>query len=128
MYNKQVIEKFVNLENAGLIKNADGTGTSTNEITGETLKIYLQIENGVVVDAKFKAFGNVGLLCLAEELMSEIKGKSIDNLFSFKESDLVLKLGGLPQNREESIAMLRPALEDAVEDYYKKQEKQNKNS
>ncbi|MBQ4629049.1 MAG: iron-sulfur cluster assembly scaffold protein, partial [Clostridia bacterium] len=57
IYNEKVMDHFANPRNVGEIENADGVGEVGNVKCGDIMKIFLKIENGIIVDAKFKTFG-----------------------------------------------------------------------
>ncbi|HDL03720.1 MAG TPA: iron-sulfur cluster assembly scaffold protein, partial [candidate division Zixibacteria bacterium] len=57
MYSKKVIEHFQAPQNVGEIENADGVGTVGNPSCGDIMKMYIKVENGIIVDIKFKTFG-----------------------------------------------------------------------
>ena len=57
MYSEKVMDHFMNPRNVGEIEDASGVGTVGNAKCGDIMKVYLKIEDGVVIDAKFKTFG-----------------------------------------------------------------------
>ena len=56
-YSQKVMDHFMNPRNVGEIDNPSGVGTVGNAKCGDIMKVYLQIENGIIQDAKFKTFG-----------------------------------------------------------------------
>ena len=56
-YSEKVMDHFTNPRNVGEIENAEGVGVVGNAKCGDIMKIYLKIENDVIVDCKFKTFG-----------------------------------------------------------------------
>ena len=56
-YSDKVMDHFMNPRNVGEIPDASGVGTVGNVICGDVMKMYLKIENDVIIDAKFKTFG-----------------------------------------------------------------------
>ena len=57
MYSDKVMDHFSNPRNVGEIENADGVGQVGNSKCGDIMKMYLKIEDDVIVDVKFKTFG-----------------------------------------------------------------------
>ena len=57
MYSEKVMDHFSDPRNVGEIENADGIGEVGNAVCGDIMKIFLKIENDVIVDVKFKTFG-----------------------------------------------------------------------
>ena len=56
-YSEKVMEHYRNPKNVGKIDNADAIGEAGSLACGDSLKLYLKIENGIVTDAKFQTFG-----------------------------------------------------------------------
>ena len=57
LYSEKVMDHFTNPRNVGEIPDANGVGEVGNQKCGDIMKMYLKIEDGVIVDAKFKTFG-----------------------------------------------------------------------
>ena len=57
LYSEVVMDHFMHPRNVGTIENADGVGTVGNAKCGDIMKIYLKIENDIIVDVKFETFG-----------------------------------------------------------------------
>lgn len=56
-YSDKVMDHFNNPRNVGEIPDASGVGTVGNAVCGDIMKMYLKIENNIIIDAKFKTFG-----------------------------------------------------------------------
>jgi NifU-like protein involved in Fe-S cluster formation len=56
-YSEKVMDHFTNPRNVGEIPDASGVGTVGNAICGDVMKMFLKIENDIIVDVKFKTFG-----------------------------------------------------------------------
>jgi len=56
VYNKKVMDHFMNPRNVGEIENADGVGEAGNP-HGDHMKLFLKIQGNRIEDAKFKTFG-----------------------------------------------------------------------
>ena len=56
-YSEKVMDHFMNPRNVGEIENASGCGEVGNMKWGDIMKVYWQMEDGKIVDAKFKTFG-----------------------------------------------------------------------
>lgn len=127
MYNKRVMGIFQNPSNVGELKGVDcGNGDATNNVFGDTIKFSIKIEKNKVVDAKFKAFGNVATIACSSIATELVLGKTIDELKEFKTEEIVKVLGNIPSNKEYSLVLIKEAILDAIKDYNKKLLKQNK--
>ena len=93
MYSDKIMQIFANPKNVGIIKGADGTGEATNEF-GEVVKVFINAEDGIIKDAKFKAYGSVVMIATGSVLTSMLKGQFIDNAINISNNDLKNALGG----------------------------------
>ena len=57
LYSEKVMDHFRNPRNVGEIADADGVGEVGNAKCGDIMKMYLKIEDGIIVDVKFETFG-----------------------------------------------------------------------
>lgn len=124
MYNKKVMGIFQNPSNVGELKGNDCcVGDATNNVFGDTVKVYLKINDNKVVDAKFKAFGNVATIACSSMATELILDKTIEELKEYKTDEISKVLGGIPTSKEYVLVLVKMAIEDAIKDYNKKQAK-----
>ena len=79
LYSEVVMDHFMHPRNVGVIENADGVGEVGNAKCGDIMKIYLKIENDIIVDVKFETFGCGSAIASSSMATEMIKGKSIQN-------------------------------------------------
>lgn len=120
MYNKQVIARFQNPKNAGLIKNASGVGEVGNAKCGDIMRIYLQVEDGIIMDAKFKTFGCVAAISGADIACDKIKGKTIEDALKITNEQILKEMGDVPTNKIHCSVLAEEVIHEAIKDYYKK--------
>lgn len=89
MYSEKVIDHFTNPRNVGEIENADGIGEAGNPVCGDIMKIYLKIENDVIIDVKFKTFGCAAAIATSSITTELIKGKTIDDALKLSNKAVV---------------------------------------
>ncbi|HOK81301.1 MAG TPA: Fe-S cluster assembly scaffold protein NifU [Clostridia bacterium] len=121
MYNEKVLEIFANPRNVGEIENADGVGTVGNASCGDIMKVYLKIENDVIVDAKFKTFGCAAAIASFSVATEMIKGKTIEEALKIRNADVVEQLEGLPPQKIHCSVLAEEAIAAAIENYRSKQ-------
>ena len=127
MYSKIVIERFQNPRNAGGLHGANGIGQVGNAACGDIMKMYLKInEDGVIENAKFKTFGCCVAIASTDMACDLIKGKTIDEALKITNQDVLEELGDLPPNKIHCSILAEESIRAAVEDYYKKREKEFK--
>lgn len=121
MYNDRVLEVFANPKNVGEIENASGVGTIGNASCGDIMRVYILVENDVIVDAKFKTFGCAAAIATASVATDMLIGKTIEEALQIKNADVVAYLGGLPPQKIHCSVLAEEAIQAAVADYRSKQ-------
>lgn len=117
MYNEKVLEVFQNPQNVGEIPDANGVGTVGNAACGDIMKVYLKIENNVIVDARFKTFGCAAAIASSSVATEMIKGKTVEDALNLKNSDVVEALEGLPPQKIHCSVLAEEAIAEAIKDY-----------
>ncbi len=123
MYNEKVIEHYSNPRNVGEIEDASGVGEVGNPVCGDIMKMYLQIENDIIKDVKFKTFGCGAAIATSSVSTELIKGKTIDQALQLTNQDVVDELGGLPPVKLHCSVLAEEAIRTAIADYLRKQGK-----
>ena len=95
-YSDKVMDHFMHPRNVGEIENPDAVGMVGNAKCGDIMKVYLKIENNVIVDAKFKTFGCGSAIATSSMATEMIKGKSLDEALSLTNKAVAEALDGLP--------------------------------
>ncbi|MCX5802207.1 MAG: Fe-S cluster assembly scaffold protein NifU [Proteobacteria bacterium] len=119
-YSDIVMDHFMNPRNMGEIENADAVGEVGNPACGDVMKLYLKIEDGKIVDAKFKTFGCGAAIASSSITTEMIKGKTIDEALKISNEAVAEALGGLPPAKQHCSVLAEEALKVAIEDYNKK--------
>ena len=120
LYSEKVMDHFMNPRNVGEIENADGVGEVGNAKCGDIMKIYLKIENDVVVDVKFKTFGCASAIASSSMATELIKGKSLTEVLSLTNKAVVEALDGLPAVKVHCSVLAEEAVKAALLDYFTK--------
>jgi len=121
MYSEKVMDHFMHPRNMGEIEDASGVGEVGNPACGDVMRLYLKIEDGKIVDAKFKTFGCGAAIASSSMTTELIKGKSIDEALKLSNEAVSEALGGLPPAKQHCSVLAEEALQAALEDYKKKQ-------
>ena len=119
-YSEKVMDHFMNPRNVGEIENADGVGTVGNAKCGDIMKMYLKIENDVVVDCKFKTFGCGAAIATSSMATELIKGHTVKEALALTNSVVVEALEGLPPVKVHCSVLAEEAVKTAIADYYNK--------
>ena len=120
MYSEKVMDHFSNPRNVGEIKDASGIGEVGNAKCGDIMKMYLKIEDSVIVDVKFKTFGCGAAVATSSMATEMIKGKTVDEALLLTNKAVVEALDSLPPAKIHCSVLAEEAVKAAIADYYKK--------
>ena len=118
LYSEKVMDHFKNPRNVGEIENADGVGEVGNPVCGDIMKMYLKIENDVIVDCKFKTFGCGSAIATSSMATELIKGKTVQEALELSNKAVVEALDGLPARKIHCSVLAEEAIKSALVDYY----------
>ena len=122
MYSEKVMDHFANPRNVGEIHNASGVGEVGNATCGDIMRMYLDIEDGVIKDCKFKTYGCGAAVATSSMATEMIKGKSVDEALKITNAAVVEALEGLPPAKIHCSVLAEEAVKAAIEDYMKKRD------
>ena len=120
-YSEKVMDHFANPRNVGEIENADGIGEVGNSKCGDIMKMYLEVNEGVITDVKFKTFGCGAAIATSSMATELIKGKTIEEALKLTNKAVMEALDGLPPVKVHCSVLAEEAIRSAVADYYKRQ-------
>ena len=120
LYSEKVMDHFRNPRNVGVIEDADGVGEVGNAKCGDIMKIYLKIEDGIVLDVKFETFGCASAVASSSMATELIKGKPVSEALKLTNQAVAEALDGLPAYKMHCSVLAEEAIKNALEDYYKK--------
>ncbi len=127
-YSEKVIDHYNNPRNVGSFKKDEkgvGTGMVGAPECGDVMKLQIRVEGERIVDAKFKTFG-CGSAIASSSLATEwLKGKTIDEAQTIKNTDIVQELN-LPPVKIHCSVLAEDAIKAALADYKKKAETETK--
>jgi nitrogen fixation NifU-like protein len=121
-YSDKVIDHYENPRNVGSFDKADidvGTGMVGAPACGDVMKLQIKVEDGIITDAKFKTYG-CGSAIASSSLVTEwVKGKTLDEAGSIKNSEIAEELA-LPPVKIHCSILAEDAIKAAVADYKQK--------
>ncbi|MBQ3215513.1 MAG: iron-sulfur cluster assembly scaffold protein, partial [Oscillospiraceae bacterium] len=94
LYSEIVMDHFTHPRNVGIIEDADGVGEVGNAKCGDIMKIYLKIENDIIVDVKFETFGCGSAIASSSMATEMIKGKPISDALKLTNEAVAEALDG----------------------------------
>ena len=122
-YSDKVIDHYENPRNVGKLNAEDpdvGTGMVGAPACGDVMRLQIKVnESGVIEDAKFKTYG-CGSAIASSSLATEwMKGKTLDEAESIKNTQLAEELA-LPPVKIHCSVLAEDAIKAAVRDYKQK--------
>ena len=124
-YNELVIDHFSNPRNVGEMPDADGHALVGDPSCGDQMKLWITVKEGRISDIKFKSFGCPGAIATSSMATVLTLGKTLAEAKLLTDDDVILALGGIPENKRHCSLMGVNALLAAIYDYEKKQEPRN---
>jgi Fe-S cluster assembly scaffold IscU len=122
-YSEKVIGHYENPKNVGTLDKSKpnvGTGLVGAPECGDVMRLQIEVQDGIITDAKFKTFG-CGSAIAASSLAPEwLKGKSIEDALTIDNMDLVEELA-LPPVKIHCSVLAEDAIKAAINDYRVKQ-------
>ncbi len=119
-YSEKVMDHFMNPRNVGELEDADGVGLVGNVKCGDIMKVYLKIEDGVILDAKFKTFGCGAAVATSSMATELVKGKTVQEALEVTNKAVMDALDGLPPVKVHCSCLAEEALQSALWDYAQK--------
>ncbi|XP_055723885.1 iron-sulfur cluster assembly scaffold protein IscU-like [Salvelinus fontinalis] len=123
-YHKKVVDHYENPRNVGSLDKTSknvGTGLVGAPACGDVMKLQIEVDDqGKIVDARFKTFG-CGSAIASSSLVTEwVKGKSINEAMTIKNTDIAKELS-LPPVKLHCSMLAEDAIKAALNDYRFKQ-------
>ena len=122
-YSEQVLDHYENPRNVGSLDKASpkvGTGRVGAPACGDVMKLQIEVEDGIITDAKFKTYG-CGSAIASSSLVTELlKGRTLDSALDIKNSDIAEELA-LPPVKIHCSVLAEDAIKSAIADYQSKQ-------
>ncbi len=122
-YNKKVIDHYENPRNVGSFESSEknvGTGLVGAPSCGDVMKLQIKVDSqGLIIDAKFKTFGCGSAIASSSLVTEKIKGKTLQEAGSIRNSDIANELDLPPVKRHCSV-LAEDAIRAAIRDYQEK--------
>jgi len=99
---------------------ADCRGQTGNIKCGDQMLMLLKIKDDTITEVRWKTYGCASAIASTSMLSETIKGMNIKDAYQIKPSDLVEKLGGLPDYKIHCSVLGDKALRAAIDDYLSK--------
>ena len=121
-YSEKVIDHYENPRNVGKLNEKSkkvGTGMVGAPACGDVMRLQIEVEDGIIQDAKFKTYGCGSAIASSSLLTEWVRGKSLDDAGSIKNTDLASELA-LPPVKIHCSVLAEDAIKAAINDYREK--------
>jgi len=115
-YSDKAIDYYMRKLNVGMIEGAEAVDSYTG-LCGDSMRVYLKVEEGVIRDAKFQAIGCAGAFASGSALTEMVKGKTLKEAGKMTEHDVVNDLKELPGPKLHCARLAVDALRKSIESY-----------
>jgi nitrogen fixation NifU-like protein len=117
LYSDIVMDHFANPRNVGEVAEPDALAEVTNPVCGDMLRLSLRVEDGRIVEARFRAFGCAAAIAASSMTTELLTGRTLEEAGRITEDDVAEALGGLPPNKMHCAALAEEAIQAALQDY-----------
>ncbi|KAG7615170.1 ISC system FeS cluster assembly IscU scaffold [Arabidopsis thaliana x Arabidopsis arenosa] len=128
LYHPNVIDHYDNPRNVGSFDKNDpnvGTGLVGAPQCGDVMKLQVKFDgSGQIIDAKFKTFGCGSAIAASSVATEWVKGKSVEEVLTIKNSQIAKHLS-LPPVKLHCSMLAEDAIKAAIKNYNEKQDKDN---
>lgn len=121
-YSDKVLDHYENPRNVGSLDKESkdvGTGMVGAPACGDVMKLQIQVEEGIIKDAKFKTYGCGSAIASSSLVTEMLKGKTIDEAGDIKNSAIAEELA-LPPVKIHCSVLAEDAIKSAIHDYKEK--------
>jgi nitrogen fixation NifU-like protein len=119
-YSEKVIDHYENPRNVGSFgKDEDGVGTGMvgAPACGDVMKLQIKVDSdGIIRDARFKTYGCGSAIASSSLITEMVKGMTLDQAGSIKNSEIAEELA-LPPVKIHCSILAEDAIKAAVNDY-----------
>jgi nitrogen fixation NifU-like protein len=118
-YSEKVMDHYENPRNVGKFdpsKDNIGTGMVGAPACGDVMRLQIEVEDGIIKDAKFKTYGCGSAIASSSLLTTMVKGMTLDKAGEIKNIDLAEELA-LPPVKIHCSVLAEDAIKAAIKDY-----------
>ena len=121
-YSDKVLDHYENPRNVGTFdpkRDNIGTGMVGAPACGDVMRLQIEVEKGVIKDAKFKTYGCGSAIASSSLVTEMVKGMTLDQASAVKNMDIVEELA-LPPVKIHCSVLAEDAIKSAIANYKSK--------
>lgn len=123
-YSPQVIDHFEHPRNAGAMPDADAEAYVTNPVCGDSLRLFLRIEDDHIAKASFLSSGCPASIATSSAATELVEGLALDEAAALTRERYAEAVGGLPRSKIHCSVLAASAVRQAVEQYREQHQKE----
>ena len=117
IFSDKTIEHFMQPHNVGYMEDADAVGISGEPGCGDSLAIFIKVQDQVIIEISFLVFGCVAAVASSSMTTELAKGKTLEEAAKITDADIVTALDGLPEHKLHCSVLGASALQNAIANY-----------
>lgn len=114
MYSRRLLDRFLDPQWAGDVDAPTAVATSGNPTCGDVVQLGLEVEDGVVVAARFRTLGCAVAIAASDALCELVAGMPVAEAAILRADDLAIELDGIPDDRSPCASAPLAALRSAL--------------
>ena len=121
-YSDKVLDHYENPRNVGIMNDEDsnvGTGMVGAPACGDVMRLQIRVNDGIIVDAKFKTYGCGSAIASSSLLTEWVKGMHVDKAELLRNTQLAEELS-LPPVKIHCSVLAEDAIKSAIQNYRSK--------
>jgi nitrogen fixation NifU-like protein len=115
------MDHYQHPRNVGVMDDADGVGMAENSACGDTMELYIKVQDGRILVATFKTYGCPASIAASSMLTEMLRGRTMEETMGITRQDVANALGGLPPMKIHCSVLAEDAVRAAIQDYRKRQ-------
>lgn len=128
-YSEKVLDHFRAPRNVGTLEGDNvAVGRVGNPVCGDLMEMYIQVEDNIIKDVKFKTFGCGSAVATSSMITEMAVGKTLEEALKITRGDVADELEGLPPIKMHCSNLAADALHAAIKNYMKVGEEETEKS
>jgi nitrogen fixation NifU-like protein len=116
-YSAKLLDYFQNPRCVGEIRDADAVAEVSNPVCGDVMKLWVKVEAGKIVDAKFKAQGCSAAIATSSYATEMLIGMELDQARKIRKEEVAEALGGLPASKIHCSVLASDAIREVLKGF-----------
>lgn len=121
VYSEQVRAHYASPRNVGRVPNPSAQAMIKSPVDSDTVLVTLRIENGVIVDVRFKCMGCAVAIACSSIATEMVLGKNVEEAYQITKQGVAEALGGIPEYKMVCSNLAPDAIRKAIDDWKKQQ-------